>query len=58
MTKNKPTKKELAKRNSKTVKELQELGDSPQLLKSYSNSKWIELYNRGTYKLSEDEVTS
>ena len=50
--------KELAKGNSKTVKELQELGDSPQLLKSYSNSKWIELYNRGTYKLSEDEVTS
>ncbi len=41
----------------KTVKELQELGYSPQLLKSYSNSKWIELYNRGIYKLSEDEVS-
>lgn len=41
----------------KTVTELQELGYSPQLLKSYSNSKWIELYSRGIYKLSGDEVS-
>lgn len=41
----------------KTVKELQELGYSPQLLKSYSNSRWLELYSRGIYKLSSDKVT-
>jgi len=41
----------------KTVKELERLGYSPQLLKMYSNSGWIELYTRGTYKLSEDEVS-
>jgi hypothetical protein len=40
----------------KTVKELEKLGYSPQLLKMYSNSGWIELYTRGTYKLSEDHV--
>jgi len=41
----------------KTVKELQELGYSPQLLKIYSNSKWIELYSRGIYKLYGDEIS-
>ncbi len=40
----------------KTVTELQKLGYSPQLLKSYSNSKWIELYSRGIYQLSGDKV--
>lgn len=40
----------------KTVKELKELGYIPQLLKVYSNSKWIELYTRGMYKLYGDEV--
>ena len=40
----------------KTVKELQELGYSPQLLKSYSNSNWIELFSKGIYKLDGDEV--
>jgi hypothetical protein len=40
----------------KTVKELEELGYTPQLLKSYSNSKWIELFGRGMYKLYKDEV--
>ena len=41
----------------KTVTELQKLGYSPQLLKIYSNSKWIELYGRGVYKLSGDDVS-
>ena len=40
----------------KTVKELKELGYTPQLLKIYSNSKWIELFTRGIYKLFDDEV--
>ena len=40
----------------KTVKELKRLGYSPQLLKIYSNSGWIELYSRGTYKLFDDKV--
>ncbi len=40
----------------KTVKELERFGYSPQLLKSYSNSGWIELYTRGAYKLAQDEV--
>ena len=39
----------------KTVKELHELGYSPQLLKSYANSNWIELVSKGIYKLSGDE---
>ncbi|MBK8945355.1 MAG: type IV toxin-antitoxin system AbiEi family antitoxin [Ignavibacteriae bacterium] len=41
----------------KTVTELKRLGYSPQLLKMYSNSGWIELYSRGVYKLSEDKIT-
>jgi hypothetical protein len=41
----------------KTVKELAELGYTPQLLKVYANSKWIELTGRGMYKLFGDEVT-
>jgi hypothetical protein len=41
----------------KTVKELEELGYTPQLLKIYSNSKWIELFVRGMYKLYNDEVS-
>ena len=40
----------------KTVKELRYLGYTPQLLKIYSNSKWIELFSRGIYKLYNDEV--
>lgn len=40
----------------KTVKELKRLGYSPQLLKTYSNSGWIELYTRGAYKLSDDKI--
>ena len=41
----------------KTVKELEGLGYSPQLLKMYSNSKWIELFVRGMYKIYNDEVS-
>jgi len=41
----------------KTVEELEKLGYSPQLLKIYSNSRWIELVARGMYKLYNDEVT-
>jgi hypothetical protein len=41
----------------KTVKELEALGYSPQLLKVYSNSNWIELFMRGMYKLYSDKVT-
>jgi Transcriptional regulator, AbiEi antitoxin, Type IV TA system/Transcriptional regulator, AbiEi antitoxin N-terminal domain len=41
----------------KTVKELESLGYTPQLLKVYSNSHWIELFTRGMYKLYNDEVT-
>jgi len=48
--------KKWPKGTAKTVKELQELGYSPQLLKSYSNSKWIELFSKGIYKLGGDEV--
>jgi len=40
----------------KTVKELKPLGYSPQLLKMYVNSGWLDLYGRGAYKLSGDEV--
>jgi hypothetical protein len=40
----------------KTVEELEKLGYSPQLLKIYSNSGWIELVVRGMYKLYNDEV--
>ncbi|OGU72122.1 MAG: hypothetical protein A2V93_06000 [Ignavibacteria bacterium RBG_16_34_14] len=40
----------------KTVKELEELGYTSQLLKIYSNSKWIELFVRGMYKLYNDKV--
>ncbi len=40
----------------KTVKELEELGYSPQLLKIYSKSKWIKLFVRGMYKRYDDEV--
>jgi len=40
----------------KSVKELQRLGYNPQLLKTYSNSKWIELYTRGMYKLYGDKI--
>ena len=41
----------------KTVEELEKLGYSPQLLKIYSNSRWIELVARGMYKLYNDEVS-
>ena len=41
----------------KIVKELERLGYTPQLLKIYSNSNWIELFIRGMYKLYNDEVT-
>lgn len=41
----------------KTVKELKGLGYTPQLLKVYSNSKWIESFVRGMYKLYNNEVT-
>jgi len=44
------------KGTAKTVKELKESGYTPQLLKIYSNSKWIELFSRGIYKLYNDEV--
>jgi len=40
----------------KTVEELEKLGYTPQLLKIYSNSGWIELVARGMYKLYKDEV--
>jgi hypothetical protein len=40
----------------KTVKELGRLGYSPQLLKIYSKSKWIQLFVRGMYKRYDDEV--
>ena len=45
------------KNTLKTVKELESLGYTPQLLKVYSNSNWIELFTRGMYKLYNDEVT-
>ena len=32
------------------------MGYTPQLLKIYTNSKWIELFSRGIYKLYDDEV--
>ena len=41
----------------KTVKELEGAGYTPQLLKVYSYSNWIELFNRGMYKLYNDEVS-
>lgn len=41
----------------KTVKELESLGYTPQLLKVYANSNWIELFMRGMYKLYNDKVT-
>ena len=40
----------------KTVSELERLGFTPQLLKVYANSNWIELVGRGVYKLYNDEV--
>ncbi len=40
----------------KTVSELGRLGYTPQLLKVYTNSKWIELVGRGVYKLYNDTV--
>ena len=49
--------KDWPKGTIKTVKELNELGYTSQLLKIYSNSKWIELYGRGMYKLHGDTVT-
>lgn len=49
--------KDWPKGTIKTVKELNELGYTSQLLKTYSNSKWIELYGRGIYKLYGDKVT-
>ena len=48
--------KDWPKGTIKTVKELEESDYTPQLLKSYSNSKWIELYGRGMYKLYKDNV--
>lgn len=49
--------KDWPKGTIKTVKELEKFGYSAQLLKVYANSKWIELYGRGMYKLYGDEVT-
>ena len=40
----------------KTVKELQKLGYTPQLLKIYVNSNWIKLFVRGMYKIYYDNV--
>src|ERR1035437_2425649 len=40
----------------KTVNELKELCYSPQILKIYTNSKWITLLGRGAYKLFNDNV--
>ena len=40
----------------KSVKELERMGYTPQLLKAYTKSKWIELYMRGMYKLYDDTV--
>jgi hypothetical protein len=40
----------------KTVKELEARGYTPQLLKVYTNSNWIELFMRGMYKLYNDKV--
>jgi len=40
----------------KTVKELRELGYTPQLLKVYSNSKWIVSVVGGMYKLYHDDI--
>lgn len=40
----------------KTVKELYELGYSPQILKNYTTSKWLSLLGRGAYKLFNDDV--
>ena len=40
----------------KTVSELESLGYTPQLLKVYVNSNWIELVGRGVYKIHNDEV--
>lgn len=40
----------------KTVKELHELGYSPQTLKNYTTYKWLSLLGRGAYKLYNDEV--
>lgn len=41
----------------KTSKELRRLGYSPQLLKIYSKSKWIESFIHGMYKLYNDQVS-
>lgn len=40
----------------KTVKELRNLGYSPQALKIYTNSNWLSLIGRGAYKLFDDLV--
>ena len=40
----------------KTVKELNDLGYSPQSLKNYTNYKWLSLLSRGAYKLFNDQV--
>lgn len=45
-----------AKGSLKTVSELKSLGYTPQLLKIYSNSNWIELFSRGVYNLYNDKV--
>lgn len=41
----------MAKGRVKTVKELQELDNSPQLLKSCTNKNWLELVSKGIYKI-------
>ncbi len=40
----------------KTVKELNNLGYSPQALKNYTTYKWLSPLGRGAYKLFNDEV--
>ena len=40
----------------KTVKDLADLGYSPQILKTYTTYKWLSLIGRGAYKLFNDEV--
>lgn len=40
----------------KTVKSLIKAGYSPELLKVYSNSGWLELVSKGAYKLKNDTV--
>lgn len=40
----------------KTVIELYDLGFSPQVLKNYTTSKWLNLVGRGAYKLFNDDL--